>query len=281
MVTANFNHSLKRSLIAHTALMALLIAWAWFAPHPKLFNSELTTIEILEPTKHAESESEHRQNKVVQRSEGKVTQNAAKNAFLSDETRTVEEEKSAKNLGELIPKAVQAGAEYRNHTKTPKLSDLGLKIDKSKTKESFEKERKWADPSTGEKIRGGQYIQGIKEGEVSALNTKEFVFYSYFERVRKQLDSSWQPLLRSQIEKIYKHGRRLASDSDYVTRTLVTLDQSGQVKRVQLLEQSGTVDLDQVAIDALNKAGPYPNPPKGLRESDGSIQIRWDFILKT
>ena len=133
----------------------------------------------------------------------------------------------------------------------------------------------------GETLRGGQYIQGMKEGEVSALNTKEFVFFSYFNRVRKQLDQAWQPILKENIARIFKGGRKLASHSDFVTRTKVTLNKKGEIVRVQLLEESGTHDLDQAAIDALNKAGPYPNPPKGLVDAAGLVEIRWDFVLKT
>ena len=40
-------------------------------------------------------------------------------------------------------------------------------------------------------------------------------------------------------------------------------------------------DLDSAAVKALNRAGPYPNPPKGLLDANGNAQIRWDFVLKT
>ena len=200
----------------------------------------------------------------------------------------VKEERSAANPGELAP-AIQAVPLSPHRPKTDsskksasvKLSDLGIKIAPSKADKSFEHERNWAESRTGETMKGGEYIQGMKEGEVSSLNTKEFIFYSYFERVRRQLDQSWQPLLREQIDRIYKRGRHLASNTDFTTRTLITLTSKGEVKRVQLLEESGTTDLDQAAIDALNKAGPYPNPPKGLVEDTGQVEIRWDFILKT
>ena len=38
---------------------------------------------------------------------------------------------------------------------------------------------------------------------------------------------------------------------------------------------------DQYSVDAFQKAGPFPNPPKGIVEDDGFVRIRWDFILKT
>ena len=42
-----------------------------------------------------------------------------------------------------------------------------------------------------------------------------------------------------------------------------------------------THDLDEAAIRAFNRAGPFPNPPNGLLQETGSVDIRWDFILRT
>jgi protein TonB len=62
---------------------------------------------------------------------------------------------------------------------------------------------------------------------------------------------------------------------------MVVLGGSGQVVRVEVLGESGTRVLDESAVRAFNKAGPFPNPPKALLGRDGTVQIRWEFILKT
>ena len=196
-------------------------------------------------------------------------------SFLSDQNRATRQETVARKEGgggtiSAIPRPKAM----------PKLSDLGMRM-KEEAPREYTEERRWANPQFGEALKGGQYIQGVREGEVTALNTKEFVFYSYFERVRKQLDQAWQPLVRQNIQKILKSGRKLASNADHTTRALVTLNQQGQILRIQVIEESGSQDLDQAAVDALNRAGPYPNPPKGLVDMKGEVQIRWDFILKT
>lgn len=160
------------------------------------------------------------------------------------------------------------------------MSDLGIKIPTTQAQPD-EKPNHWASNALGEAVHGGQYIKGMKEGETSALNTKEFVFYSYFERVRRQLDQTWTPMVRSNIEKIYRSGRHLASQADFTTSTVITISARGEIVRVQLIQGSGAFDLDEAAVNALNKAGPYPNPPKGLLDPDGTAQIRWDFVLKT
>jgi len=220
---------------------------------------------------------------VVQKSAGEIADVAKKDSYLSDKTRTVKEERSSKNAGEFVaPGVIQPKVQpvEKVMPKPVNLSDLGMTIAPKKN-EKFTEQHNWANAQTGEALHGGQYMQGMKEGESSALNTKEFVFFSYFDRVRKQLDQAWQPIIRENIAHIYKVGRRIASNTDYVTKTLVTLNTKGEIVKVQMLEESGTHDLDQAAVDALNKAGPYPNPPKGLVDTQGLVQIRWDFILKT
>ncbi len=282
MSSLELKNSVSRSFLIHLALF--LIAFFYLTHAPKISQSiEPMVIDLVDvPSKKKDGESTTK-HQVVQKSEGEEVKEAKKDSYLSDKTRVAKEERSATRMGELAPSAQpheKAKEESKPRSKPVSLSDIGVKL-VPKPDPDYLKQRNWAAAQTGETIRGGQYIQGMKEGEVSALNTKEFVFYSYFERVRKQLDQAWQPLLREQIQRIYKNGRKLASNSDYVTKTRVVLNQRGEIVKVQLEEESGTMDLDQVAVDALNKAGPYPNPPSGLVDTNGTVEIRWDFILKT
>ena len=50
--------------------------------------------------------------------------------------------------------------------------------------------------------------------------------------------------------------------------------------KVQVLEDSGLRDLDEAAVDAFREAAPFPNPPQGIVEKDGTVKIRWDFVLE-
>lgn len=238
-----------------------------------------------------------RNQKVVMSPKSQVSETAKPNSFLSDKNRVTDKEKSTNSPGE--PTLAGNRSKDNIHTNTtaptspqaksteaPKikreidLADLGMRI-QTKPKQDFAVDRNWAPASAGDIMRGGEYVKGLEQASQSMLNTKEFIFYSYFERVRKQLDQAWQPLLRERILAIYRKGRRLSSDADYTTRTMVTLNNHGDIVRVRVLEQSGAHDLDDVAIDALNRAGPYPNPPQGLVDTSGTVEIRWDFILKT
>lgn len=291
MSTRFFESPISRSLALHLFLLLLAFIYITQFSKPLTQNApiEMTFLDkAKDQIKQKIDEKNERNKTVVQRSEGEIAKEAKKDSYLSDKTRVVEEEQSARNSGEIhvipgLPSAVQPDHAHQAHKSAPKqvtLSDLGMKLAPKPEKE-YNEDHNWAPAQTGEAVQGGQYIQGMKEGEVSALNTKEFIFFSYFDRVRRQLDQAWQPILRANIDHIFKAGRKLASNSEYVTKTLVTLNMRGEIVKVTLLEESGTHDLDQAAVDALNKAGPYPNPPKGLIDGAGLVEIRWDFILKT
>ncbi|MEK6556576.1 MAG: energy transducer TonB, partial [Bdellovibrionota bacterium] len=65
-----------------------------------------------------------------------------------------------------------------------------------------------------------------------------------------------------------------------ITQVVIVLDKAGSLLKVQVVNESGVSDLDEAAVDAFRAAEPFPNPPKGMVEADGTIKIRWDFILE-
>lgn len=81
---------------------------------------------------------------------------------------------------------------------------------------------------------------------------------------------------------MFKEGRNPASTGqDRVTKLMIVLNDKGTLVRVQVLMDSGVQDLDDAAIDAFRAAAPFPNPPKGIIEGDGTVKIRWDFVLES
>lgn len=203
---------------------------------------------------------------IVRTARGEESKTAAPDAFLGEKTLRVREQSVSLKRG-------SAGAPKTEAL--PRLRDLGI-ADFSRLVD------RRVEPAPHEGAPGvAEYVKGISAGETTALNTQEFVFYSFFERIRSQLDRAWEPILREELIRIYKQGRRLASDQDHVTRVAVVLDPSGQVVGVEILGESGTRVLDEAAIRAFNRAGPFPNPPKALIGTRGTVSIRWEFILKT
>ena len=86
---------------------------------------------------------------------------------------------------------------------------------------------------------------------------------------------------KKKIVKILRKGRSIASTNDKITRLVITLDQGGELVRIQVKNASGYNDLDDAAIEAFRAAAPFPNPPGGIVDTSGVVNINWDFVLET
>ena len=124
------------------------------------------------------------------------------------------------------------------------------------------------------------HLKDVDTGSQTLLNTREFIYYSYYNRIKDKLRQYWEPKIKEKMEHMLRSGRQLASTSERVTRTVLILDAKGVLVRVQILSPSGVTDLDDAAVEAFRAAAPFPNPPHGIVEDDGTIKIRWDFILE-
>jgi TonB family protein len=124
------------------------------------------------------------------------------------------------------------------------------------------------------------YLKDTKLGIQTLLSTKEFVYYSYYNRIKEKIRQHWEPTIRENVRMAIRRGRSIASTRDRVTRVLITLDKDGTLLQVQVLGESGILELDEAAVQAFKEAAPFPNPPQGMVEQDGYIRIRWDFILE-
>lgn len=124
------------------------------------------------------------------------------------------------------------------------------------------------------------YVKDVNRGIQTMLSAREFVYYAYYNRIKEALRQHWEPTVKEKVKIIYRQGRTIASVHDRVTQVLVTLNPQGELIKIEVLTQSGVQDLDSAAVEAFKDAAPFPNPPKGMVESDGTIKIRWDFVLE-
>jgi TonB family protein len=251
---------------------AILLAWVVLIPNRAAetrFQSPL--VVELESEVKAPRKPEEKLRQIVRTREVQDSRPPNERAFLGERNQTVDRQTISALGGERSTRAPQQKAMQARSAK-PDLSRFGLPLIPAETSSRVE---------AGSDPRVKEYVQGVRDGQETALSTREFVFYGYFERIRQRLDRAWEPILRDHLVRHYRQGRRLASEMDHRTQVLVVLDTQGKIVRVEVLGESGTEILDSAAVQAFNRAGPFPNPPRGLIERDGSVQIRWEFILKT
>lgn len=156
----------------------------------------------------------------------------------------------------------------------PELKDLAPKFSLSPGPKAPDSDK------TGDPSQSDDYLKDVNTGMQTLLSTREFVYYSYYARIKEAIRQHWEPNVREKVKIIYRQGRNIASAKDRVTQVMVTLDGKGELIRVEILTQSGVEQLDNAAIEAFKAAAPFPNPPKGMVEPDGTIKIRWDFVLE-
>ncbi|WII72236.1 energy transducer TonB [Bdellovibrio sp. 22V] len=247
-------------------------------------------------------------NQIVEQSETSSSEEVPENSrFLSAKNQVVKKQTVAAERGQFQntkkPSAEKTGPKGDGKAKSVAKSEEAKKeIAKNLFKgfdasEALERQKQAANDSglgegrgngeqntgTGaEKSQTNDYIKDVETGLETVLNTREFKYYSYYNRIRKQLAQHWEGRVREKLSKMFKEGRSpAATNKDRITKLMIVLNDKGTLVRVQVLSDSGVRDLDDAAIEAFRAAAPFPNPPKGIVEGDGTVKIRWDFVLET
>jgi TonB family protein len=117
----------------------------------------------------------------------------------------------------------------------------------------------------------------VDEGEGTFLNTKEWKYSTFYNRVHQAVGMYWNPgaVLRQRDPTGNIYGTR-----DRLTVLRVTLTQRGMIKAIQVEQGCGVAALDEEAIAAFHRAQPFPNPPPGLIDPDGFAHIELGFFLE-
>jgi TonB family protein len=128
--------------------------------------------------------------------------------------------------------------------------------------------------------QNNDYVEDIKLGDMTRLNTQEFKYYGFYHRIRQKLEQYWENSLRKKVDSIYRQGRRVASKTEKITSLRISLDAKGRIVDVKVRASSGVKELDDAAIESFNRAGPFPNPPTGMVKN-GVAVLDWGFVVKS
>lgn len=261
---------------------------------PKFEKPKKETIEITfdPPTNEKKPTLLEEKNKQVvdQDDQALNKETPDKDYFLSKNNQKVLKQTVAKDKGEFKNTKMKAAAKQPIGSNEEPVPQQGRRLEKfdplSDVSASFKEKSfntmKGTTPSSSAAASQTQdYLKNTDLGVETILSTKEFKYYTYFNRIRKQLSEHWEPKVRDKLTKMFRQGRSIASNQDRTTKLLIVLDPQGVLVKVQLVSDSGVKDLDEAAIESFRSAAPFPNPPKGIVDPDGTVKIRWDFILES
>lgn len=106
-----------------------------------------------------------------------------------------------------------------------------------------------------------------KRGEATQLNTKEYLYAGYLDRIRRLVNFYWQ----QNVDNL-PASTRLVRPS-YATTVKAILDANGALEWIEVTNPSGSGELDNAVVRAFRVAGPYPHPPAGLIQPDGRVYL--------
>ncbi len=241
---------------------------------------EFVTFEIVEPPTAEQKEK----GQIVDQSDVAINDDIPDEAkFLSAHNQKVIKETKAQNHGQF--KNEVGGAPQQDtkivEEKKPR-EDEGESHPKKKLLAKLTPNYNWqkVEENNSGPATTDDYLKEINNGAQTLLSTREFVYFSYYRRIKNQLSQYWEPKIKIKVQKLMRQGRQIANTGDKVTRVVITLDKNGILTRVQIVSQSGLSDLDDAAVEAFRAAAPFPHPPKGIVDNHGQIKITWDFVLE-
>jgi TonB family protein len=125
---------------------------------------------------------------------------------------------------------------------------------------------------------GLDHLDGIIDGDATALNTMGWRYASFFNRVKRKVERHWHPDVEYRRHDPYGN---IYGFKDRVTVLLVVLRPDGSLKKAYVMEPSGALFLDDEAREAVMQAAPFPNVPPGLMDKrDGLVKFTFHFLVQ-
>ncbi len=296
-------YSLAFSLALHLSLAAITFLKRALSPSQELV--EVTFVEPLSPSAQSEKQKNEtrqvqlndRTKQIIEQENSVNDEKPVKDAYLSQFNQRVERETRAREHGRYNnkPEVSKRGDPNANNQQQKTNKPIAKRMDKSSMGDlpldSLKPQFNWdhingpkgklrADGRDLASAQTDDYIKDSELGMQTLLNTREFKYYSYYNRIKRQLSNYWEPKIKEKVEGMFRRGRKIASQEDRITRLLIELNAEGVLVGVKLVGESGVSDLDDAAIEAFREAAPFPNPPAGIIDPDGKVRIRWDFVLE-
>lgn len=209
---------------------------------------------------------------------------------VREEFRTKEAPKDPKMIGpfnQTVPEETVAGAQRDapqkggggksgapKEAKPEKLDlkklGLGTKLAPPPKPQQRQQEQSIAGPQGPPGIHRpvGRDSDKIKKGTDNLLNAIESAYYSFFVRFDDPIIRNWYFLFNSNEGQIRSeiNSRGIKPGAELPVTIEMVLDRKGNFQKIEVVESSGVVILDEIARNAVKKLGAVPNPPEGIFE---------------
>ncbi|QQR80216.1 MAG: energy transducer TonB [Deltaproteobacteria bacterium] len=118
------------------------------------------------------------------------------------------------------------------------------------------------------------YFPNYKVGEHTYLSVLRFPKVSYFVRLKKIFNTTWNP--RSAL--MYSGMNQLAKGQVEVVLGL-SVDKDGNLAEMFVINSSGLPLYDQEAQRTIKDSSPFAAPPKELLDASSRLRMVWTFTV--
>lgn len=263
----------------------------------------------------SERPSDSKPKQIVTSEKSKNKERDPKAKFLSEQNQKFDKQMTSKRTGSF--KAAGKGnkdgrekASKQQAAKTAQIATMAVQKPKeSKRGRKAKKKISFADLAVGQKVVKAQkqkkraaaslsalglkhgdakksglsanndFVEDVPLGDMTRLNTVEYKYYGFYHRIKQKLEQYWGNSIQKKAMALWKSGRRLPASQNRITSLEITIDNKGNIVKINVKGSSGVRELDEAAIESFNRAGPFPNPPAGMMKN-GIAKIEWGFVVK-
>ena len=126
------------------------------------------------------------------------------------------------------------------------------------------------------------FIEGAEIGPKTIINSQEFKYFSYYDRIRSKVAETWRPLIKKAIKQVKNDPKKygVLELGLKITKLEIILDANGTVLEINRVGTTGLEPFDLAAEKAFGISGPFAGPPKELVK-EGRFVLRWNFTVET
>lgn len=284
MKSSNFDKAFQ-ALIISLLLHGLITVGIYFAPQPNFVESPIT-VEILDSSRAkrliVDETSPTPKDPLLEKLKNQ-------SQLLSKYSKRVKQQQVAHKSG--ATKNRSGNANVNRKLKSPKL-DLKPKTQTPSTNRK-KVVRNNSRPLHLPQVRGsmnntvslgestnGNDIPHVKNGYFTALNTDQFTYYSFFERVNQAIRFRWVSGVRKFVREAAAPEINRLARIPAPTLLKVLLDKDGMVVKVFVIKSSGSKALDEAAVQAFYQASPLNHPPDGMIQDDRMVHLHFSFKVE-
>ena len=120
------------------------------------------------------------------------------------------------------------------------------------------------------------YLPEVETDAETRLNAWRWKHSTFFNRIQQAVNRQWRGL-----EAYNRHDptREVYGTQERITWLRVTIDRSGNVVELNVVEPSGADFLDDEAVRTMKVAGPFPNPPEALFGDSSTFTFGYGFVI--